>query len=375
MRALHTAYRVVIIGGGPAGTAAALELARSGVQSILIVESGDYSRVRVGESIPPDTRLILDRLGVWGDFLTEGHDTCYGSSSSWGSDELGYNDFLFNPYGNGWHLDRRKFNAFLAEKAVERGAELLTSTLFEKCAQDSDGKFIVRLESEGEEPQTIQADYLIDASGFRAAVARTLGSRKLFLDRLICIYGFFDALDSDFSQLTMLEAVEYGWWYAARLPDGTLTAAVASDPEIIKDHKLNERAGWQTMLGRTRHIADALNGSRLDPASLQAWPAHSFLLNSPSGERWIAVGDAASVFDPISSQGIHKGLGDGLRGAEAIVRHMSGEIRNFDDYAESIARRFQNYLANRNYFYGTEPRWSESPFWKRRRERHETVSN
>jgi hypothetical protein len=47
---------------------------------------------------------------------------------------------------------------------------------------------------------------------------------------LLCITGFFDLpAAGQFSRLTMLEAVEYGWWYAARLPDNRLAVSVATD--------------------------------------------------------------------------------------------------------------------------------------------------
>ena len=56
--------RVAIIGGGPAGSACALALARRGVRDVLLVEGGDQSRFQIGESIPPDSRPALRALGA-----------------------------------------------------------------------------------------------------------------------------------------------------------------------------------------------------------------------------------------------------------------------------------------------------------------------
>jgi len=59
---------VAILGGGPAGCATALALKRRGVPNVCLVESGDPSGMQVGETLPPDTRLILTNLAVWDDF-------------------------------------------------------------------------------------------------------------------------------------------------------------------------------------------------------------------------------------------------------------------------------------------------------------------
>ena len=107
--------RAAIQSGVAPSFAAALTLAGQGVEKVLVVESSAYEQPRIGESIPPDSRHLFAELGLLEAFLAEGHEPCLGSCSSWGADELGYNDFLFNPYGNGWHLDRRRFDAFLAD--------------------------------------------------------------------------------------------------------------------------------------------------------------------------------------------------------------------------------------------------------------------
>ena len=65
-------------------------------------------------------------LGIWDDFVAEGHAPCLGSRSAWGDNRLGYNDYLYNPHGQGWHLDRRRFDAFLLAQIDERGMGVLT---------------------------------------------------------------------------------------------------------------------------------------------------------------------------------------------------------------------------------------------------------
>jgi len=81
------------------------------------------------------------------------------------------------------------------------------------------------------------------------------------------------------------------------------------------------------------------------------------------------VGDAASSYDPISSQGIHKALAEGLQVANVIIAYLGGDADRLQDYQSSVIASFDNYLQIRNYFYGLEIRWPDSAFWKRRQAR------
>ena len=362
-----TEYTVAIVGGGPAGCAAALALRLQGVERILIAEAGRFDGRRVGESIPPDTRVLLQKLGVWEDFLGQRHDPCLGSCSSWGDDELGYNDNLFNTMGNGWHLDRRRFDEFLAAKAREAGIEVRTGAVFSGSSPVPGGGFSLTLTG-CETP--IRARFVIDATGLRARFARRMGAKRRFLDRLICVYGFFELPAGGMSsRLTLLEAVENGWWYAAKLPDGVLAAAVAGDPEYIRREALHNQTAWLKRLGETRHLARHLAECRLIEGSLLSAPAPSFALDHATGPGWLAVGDAASAYDPISSQGIYKALANGLHAADAIAAALDGDRQAFERYDTAITAGFDDFLLNRNYFYDIEQRWPDSPFWTNRRAR------
>jgi flavin-dependent dehydrogenase len=312
----------------------------------------------------------LEDLGVWEDFLKEDHEPCLGSCSSWGADELGYNDFLFNPLGNGWHLDRKRFDAFLARKVLQHGNGLVTGTRFDGCERAGADGFRLQLKGDDGQTRMVGTRFVVDATGMRSSFARCMGASRLFLDQLLCITAFFELPGSaNFSKLTMLEAVEYGWWYAARLPNRRLAVAVASDPKIIKQNALRRRDDFLGHLEKTTHIAAELAGCHFVGDSQMTCAAPSFFLDQVAGNGWLAVGDAASAYDPISSQGIYKALADGSRAGEAIAAGLRGSDIKLGEYRLSIASRFQQYLANRNFFYGLEQRWPKSDFWTRRQAR------
>lgn len=348
------AAQVAVLGAGPAGAACALALARAGVDGVRLVDSGrrrGRKPVAVGETIPPDARLLLDRLGLWQAFLDERHEPCLGSCSAWGSDRLGHNDFLLNPQGCGWHLDRARFDAFLRRHARAAGATIV----------DGEGG-----------AQAAQARFVVDATGRASAFARAMGARQQALDRLTFVYGFFDtARASSHSRLTLLEAARDGWWYAAALPGDRLAVAFAGDAEHVRGAGLARDGRWLGAALATRHLAARLDGCRFLAGSLVSRVAASFLLDRVSGPRWLAIGDAAACFDPLAAQGIHKALADGFDGAEAIASALAKGVDLAGDYEAESRARFDDYLVNRNYFYGLERRWPGSLFWRRRQARLE----
>ncbi|HEX4497135.1 MAG TPA: NAD(P)/FAD-dependent oxidoreductase [Thermoanaerobaculia bacterium] len=364
---------VVVIGAGPAGSATALRLARHGAGQVLLADSGGFDGFRIGESIPPDTGLLLAELDLLTGFLAQGHEPCLGSCSSWGEDELGYNDFVTNPHGHGWHLDRNRFDAFLAHQAAERGVRLELGWRLETAARRPEGGWRLAFKTPGGSRRSVDAGIVVDATGQRASFARLAGGRRRIADRLICVAGRF-GLGTGFGKLTLLESRGYGWWYAARLADGAAVVAVTTDPATCRQRNLRDPVSWLCHLAQTRHLGARLDGSRIVPGSLRAWPVSSFCLEPSAGEDWLAVGDAASAYDPLTSQGIHKALAGGLRAGDAIARRRRGEAMDFAAYGESLARSWEEYVGLRAHLYAREARWRDQPFWQSRQARQEAAS-
>ncbi len=97
--------------------------------------------------------------------------------------------------------------------------------------------------------------------------------------------------------------------------------------------------------------------------------AAGFRLDRAGGARWLAIGDAASVFDPLAAQGIHKALADGLDGAALIAKALACDGELGPERDRALDASFEEYLIARNHFYGLERRWPASEFWRRRQAR------
>lgn len=350
-----------------AGCATAIALAAGRPDLTVWLAGVPHGRPPVGESIPPDTRPLLERLGVLADFLADGHQPCLGSASSWGSAALGHNDFLTNPYGTGWHLDRARFEQLLLGRARAVTDRVLDGWPVRTVVAQPDHLMRFTLTAAGQPPLTGTAGFVVDATGSTASIARRLAATHRWHDRLVLATAFFQAPPSaTSSRLTMLEATEAGWWYLAGLPDNRLTVAFASDPELFRDTGTARWPAWVQGLADTRHIAPRLAGSRLLSKELVNLSASSRRLDPIAGPGWLAAGDAAASYDPLSAQGIHQALHTGLAAADAIGTGLTGPGLVCADYAGRVAADFEEYLANHHLLYAAEQRFPDSPFWQRR---------
>jgi flavin-dependent dehydrogenase len=358
-------WDVAVVGGGPAGTAAAIALARSG-RSVVVLERTSYDQARIGETLPPIARLPLGKLGAWEQFVNAGHTPSPGTLSAWGQAELDETSFVFSPYGHGWHLDRQRFDALLARLAADAGARLCQGARVTDCLANPRGGWQIEFTT-GRIRETLQAAFLVDATGRASSLARPPAAKRISYDRLIGLVAFYSTPlpNQEFDTRTLVEAVADGWWYSARLPDSRLVAAFMTDADLKPIGRARLRRYWLDRLQQARHTRSRLRTAR-QATELSIVAAGTYRLDRVTCESWLAVGDAAMAFDPLSSLGIYTALESGLEAAQAIDNVQAGDPSALTAYDHWTDSSFDEYLRMRALHYEREQRWPASVFWQRR---------
>jgi flavin-dependent dehydrogenase len=362
---MHKGFDVAIAGGGPAGAAAAIRLARAGLR-VVLADGDDRHDDKIGESLAPSARLVLERIGVWEQFRTAGHRPCYANRSSWGHDEVETYEFLRDPHGHGWHIDRRRFEVMLAGEAARAGCWWLSQTSLRRLARSADGWRLTV--AAGAAHREITARFVVDATGRASRVARSLGARREIHDRLVALVAFlaFEAGPGPDGG-TLVEAVADGWWYTARLPDRRLACAFVTDADVLCRSGGRSPTAWQARLACSVHTRArvAASGQRLAGSPIVV-AAGSAIVNPVAGPGWLAAGDAAAAYDPLSSHGIAAAIAGGWDAAAVVLGALDGDPAAVHVYAQRLRRSFTRYLEVRAAYYEMEERWPGSPFWRRR---------
>jgi flavin-dependent dehydrogenase len=357
---------VAIIGDGPAGAAAAIMMAKSGL-SVCIIGLPSHNKIMFGETLPPHIKELLIRLGVWKDFLDDGHLASAGNISAWGDSQLTESHFIFHPNSYGWHLDRPRFNRMLLNAAKRNGVYCFYSKI--EPIKDLKGHFTIRFKKQNGLilDFNIVTDFIVDATGRSSWFSNRQGIRRIAFDRL-CGYVCFLAckIKGDSDSMTLIESVSDGWWYSALLPGNIRVVSFFTDSDLPITEFAKTFTGWNLLMRNTKYIRLNLeNYDYYNTSGPHIMLSNSSKIEKVNGENWLSIGDATATYDPLSSNGIVTAINDGIRASNIIFNYLNGSARYLDEYNNDISTNFNKYLEKRAFYYKLENRWADSVFWKR----------
>lgn len=360
---------VAVVGSGPAGSALSILLADSGINVMMIDETGRPRR-EFGECLPAAAKPMLTTLGLWSQFLRDGHLPCYGTRSYWGSDEARELDYREESLDCSWHLDRYVFNGMLLARARALGVSVCSPTRITGVERKKDGTWRLALTSPQDQWMS-KARFVVDASGTSSSFASRLGVNRRVKDRLVVLSSILEGpmghRDKDPDTYSTVEAVDSGWWYSALVPENRRIASFITDADLVSK-KAPIGKHWLAKLKSSVWTRNHLKSHGYQMGSGPNWRhAGSSRLDQFSGKGWLAVGDAAFACDPLCSQGITGPLLSAFHAKDTITTLFRGNHEALASYAGLMDLTFEDYLALRGSIYTRENRWPKTSFWTRRR--------
>jgi flavin-dependent dehydrogenase len=361
-------FHICVVGGGPAGAVAARALVGAGARVMLVARNQPNAAFGVGETVPAEVQPLLKHLGL--DCLTADlHLASAGTMMRWGSDVIRFREAILNPYGSGWHIDRLLFEQQLIAAAVSKGA-----TVVEKCTKIRTGPtrtgWEFQIERAGHE-FCVASNYVLDCTGRTARLALELGARRQIHDKLIAIWCVVEALNGrqDLDKRIYIESVQNGWLYSAQIPRRRRVIVYFTDGDLCDIPRMRLPLAFQEFVANSFHLETITDGLQHKTiAGPFCVSAASTRLICAHGARWVAAGDAAQSFDPLSSQGIMSAIVAGNNAAAALVSSHSSGRWAMDEFQTGLDNKYTTYLAERRTHYLAEQRWKEHPFWRRRHE-------
>ncbi|HMV68558.1 MAG TPA: NAD(P)/FAD-dependent oxidoreductase [Myxococcota bacterium] len=329
---------VVVIGGGPAGAAAAATLAQLG-RRVVVLEREVFPRYHIGESLLPYCWWTLEHIGALDrvralSFQVK-RSVRFVTADGAMSRPFLFSEHLAHEAADTWQVERADFDHALLLNARDRGAEV------------HEGARVTGLiESEGAvrgvvtDDLTVHAPITIDASG-RDGLVRTLrGWRRPepSLQR-VALWTYFEGIPREPGDhegaTTVISQPEDGWfWYIPMRQDRVSVGVVARSDVLFRDGR-DPEAALRRQLGLNPWLAERVAQGR-PIGGAHATSDYSYRSAWSADDGVVLCGDAFAFLDPVFSSGVCLALRTGQAAAEAAHAALArGDVSAaaFADYA------------------------------------------
>lgn len=333
MSKLPSELDVLVIGAGPAGTAAAAIVRRAG-HSVRIVEAKRFPRFVIGESLLPHCMDILHEADLLDAVRARGYQVKNGALFLRGDQRC---DFQFSEqHTRGWtwtwQVPRADFDDTLAQRVVEMGVpihwrhEVIDASF-------RDGPSLVIRDAE-EHCVTVRPRFVIDASGYGRVLPRLLDLElpsvlpprtALFTH----VRGDHRPPGLEEGRIWICLHPQGAWLWVIPFSNGVTSVGAVASPEFFEKYPANPTERLREIIAGDRAAGQRLRDAAFlwEPQKLSGYSAAVKRLHGPG---YCLVGNATEFLDPVFSSGVTLALDSGARAAKLVVRQLAGETPDWN---------------------------------------------
>jgi FADH2 O2-dependent halogenase len=335
---------VIIIGGGPAGSAMGAFLSKAGIKN-LIIDSANHPREHVGESMVTSSTRVFQELGFLETLERERFVHKYGASwHAFNGQEyaIWFREFpqegIRQDYT--YHVDRRKLDLLMLKHAEALGSEVYQGVKVSEVLFEDGYARGVRARIGGAEV-VLPCRMVVDASGRGTLLGRQLKLQQNdpIFDQFAVHAWFTDvargsAETGDFIHIYFLP-VERGWCWQIPINEEITSIGIVAEKEVFKEARLDTEAYFMKYVASNPALAQAMApATRVNDFKKEG--DYSYSMRKFAGNGWVLIGDAARFVDPIFSSGVSIALYSAKYASERIrCAFESG------DFSEAMFQPFE----------------------------------
>lgn len=318
---------VIIIGGGPAGSAMGCFLSMAGISNT-IFEGANHPRAHVGESMVTSSTRVLKEIGFLETMEREGFVRKYGASwhapSHGGKFAIEFGEFPQEGIDQDYtyHVDRAKFDLLLLKHAESLGSKVYQGVHVKQVLFEGERACGVRI-GIGKNEIDLPCKVVVDASGRNTLLGRQLNLKKKDpIFNQYAVHAWFKNVDkgsdrtADHIHIYFLP-VERGWVWQIPITDEVTSIGVVAEKDVFKESRLDMEGYFNTYLQTNPNLAHAMrNARRINDFKTEG--DYSYSMTNFAGNGYVLVGDAARFVDPIFSSGVSIALYSAKYAAERI---------------------------------------------------------
>ena len=331
---------ILIIGGGPAGSAAGAYLHKRG-QKVLCLEAGWFPRFVIGESLLPRCNDLLEEAGLLDAVKARNYIVKPGAAFLRGDEieRFPFSDALAGDCPTTFQVPRDDFDQTLATEARRQGLDLRFGHRVEAIRFDDEGA-TAQVSIEGSSPIEVRARFVIDCSGYGRVLPRLLDlERPALLPRRVSCFTHFE---KDARPEGSLEGEIWvcmhpvnGWIWIIPFSNGRTSVGLVCDGTY-----------WDALSGNAetrlmRYLREEPNAERRLREAAQVAPVrvidgYSKKVDRLHGPRWVVVGNASDFLDPVFSSGVTLALESSLLAAKLAERTLAGQAVDWDSEYDAV---------------------------------------
>jgi flavin-dependent dehydrogenase len=345
---------VVIIGGGPAGSAAGTVLAQLG-HRVLILEREKFPRYHIGESLLPFTFQPLQRLGLVEQMRASAFVKKYSVQFVSPSGKASQPFYFFTRYDRDtvaqtWQVLRSEFDVMLLENARKNGATILEETTVTELLRENGRVVGVRAQSRQGPAVEYRARLTLDCSG-REAFSAVRNGWRLGDPELhkVAVWTYYVGAKRDegidAGATTVAFVPEKGWFWYIPLHNDIVSVGVVAEPKYLtRDGLKNPEKIFLREVEQNLWIKEHLACGR-QTGQYYITGEYSFHSRYCGEEGLLLVGDAFCFLDPVFSSGLMLALKSGVMAADAVHEAwQAGDLspRRFESYARTLRQGIEN---------------------------------